>query len=844
MPFTSYPADDNAGPKLPTPFVGRDSEIVDIVQRLANPECRLLTLVGQGGIGKTRLALESARVAAPSFTHGYVWVALQPVTSADLVLDAIIEALGYTVSSLGDPLHQLANFLAARNLLLVLDNFEHVVEAADLLAPLLDGAPDLKLLVSSREPLNLRSEWVVRVDGLAYPGDDSPDGTGDSALQLFAATARRVQPDFNLEQERADVIRICAHVAGIPLAIELAASWRQTLTSAEIADDLEQRLDLLTARMRDLPPRHRDMTALFDQTCALLPDPALDVFERLSVFRGGFTRAGAVAVAGATTPILAALVDKSLLRYDADGRFSLHELTRQYAAERLARAPQKLAETRRRHGITCLTMLANNEAEILGGDQKQTLDTIERDFDNIRAAWRWATETAEADVMRAAAVTFTTVCQMKSRYSEAADVYERATIALSRRPPDERIDRALALMLVHLAGFYLRIGRLTDAEIALESSIERYRRLGIPPLPGFSTDPAFNLGILALIRGDYAEAWRLGDAMLDTVAAHPHPNNEIMADYLLTQAALAQGDYETAREFAQAADRLLAQLGNRWFMAYIHNQLGTIAYALHDSTTAQHHYEASYAIRAEFNDPEGMAMALSYLGIIALERQAHVEAESMFARSLHIYEDINDRGGVAKTRALLAVVALSIGDANRVVDYLSSALRIAHEIRFVSLTITILIRTAEFLLRTGRPERAVGLLAVGMHDPGADEQTRAEASRLIDLYSLTLPPSPPEPLAAAVDHLLAAFPAPTRELDSAPSVAYVALDQQRLPEPLSERELEVLRCLADGLQNREIADHLYITLGTVKTHINNIYRKLDVRNRVEALARARELDLL
>jgi predicted ATPase/DNA-binding CsgD family transcriptional regulator len=822
-------------------FIGREHETDALLRLLQNSDCRLLTLVGPGGMGKTRLALHVAALAEALFDDGYRWIDLQPVSSDDLLIQAVGDTVGLVVS--GDPLAQLANYLKNRHMLLVLDNFEHLLNGALMLSPLLAAAPAVKMLVTSREALNLREEWVHHLEGLPYPlHHNTEDIRSYGAVELFATSAERINPAFALENEQDGVIRICRHVDGMPLALELAASWTRTLSGDQIASEIERGLDLLTTRTRNLPERHRSIQVIFQQTCEMLTPTEYAVFKRLAVFRGGFTRAAAEVVTAASISILSTLIDKSLLKRGAGDRYQLHELVRQYACEQLSAMSDEVQTAQERHCDYYMGFLKQWENQIMGGGQQAAIAAIKADLDNVRAAWKWAVEHAAVDAIEQGATTLAEYGQLQSQYQEVAEIFEKAALCLSREAATKQVERALLLAKHYQAGFYLRLGRLAEAEEILHECETIYQRLGIPPVPGFTTDPAFNLGILALIRGDYPAALRYGEQTRQTSEAHHHRNNRQLAYHLLAEAMIGLGDYRLAEQYAQQSYTLLREMGNRWFMAYTYNQLGVIARTLQDYPHARQHFEASYAIRDEFNDPEGKALALMHLGEIAFKQQAYADADRFFHRSLTIYEEINDRGGIVRALNGAAVTAIATGDYQMARDHLMQALDVAVVIGFVSFILNIVLSICELLARAGLKERAAELLGLAAQHPAANHDTHLLARKLLEQFELPLSPAAESPdLDSVVSSLLLAFPAIS---EGGESIPYTPKFRQKLLEPLTEREQEVLYYIAEGLPNREIAQKLTVTVGTVKAHVNHIYTKLDVTNRVQAVARARELNLL
>src|SRR5262245_52082632 len=320
----------------PTSFVGRANELSAITARLLNPECRLLTLPCLGGCGKTRLAIEVANTLAAQFPQGALFAALQPIPRADLLASAIGHTVGLTSYGEAEPHEQLLAYFRDKTLLLILDNFEHLLDGAMFVSDLLAAAAGVTVLATSREALRLQEEWLYPLKGLQTPPSVYATSLeGYEEVQLFLSHARRIQPTFDLAGEHEAVSRICMMTAGLPLALELAASWLKGLRAAHIAQAMHSTLDLLSTTTRNIEPRHRSMRAVFDTSWALVSDQERLVFARLSVFRGGFASDAAAQVAGAPLADLVALVEKSLVQLEATDRFGMHELLRQYTGEQL-----------------------------------------------------------------------------------------------------------------------------------------------------------------------------------------------------------------------------------------------------------------------------------------------------------------------------------------------------------------------------------------------------------------------------------------------------------------------------------------------------------------------------
>lgn len=407
-------------PSLPaatTPFVGRAEELVDLTRLLANPSGRLITLLGPGGIGKTRLALEVARSVVGDqqrvFLHGVRLVALAGTDTTAQFVSAVAQALAFTVQPQSPPEDQLCYYLRDKELLLVLDNFEQLIDSASaaFVTKLLQMAPDVKLLITSRVRLNLQCEQLYWMQGLHFPASlanreelQLTNLLKYSSLQLFIETAQRVQPAYRLAPADAlAIVAICQLVQGMPLAIELAAAWASVLAPAKIVTEMNHTLDFLSSEMPDLPLRQRSLRAVFDTSWRLLTPTEQAIFQQLSVFRGGFTLEAAQAVAGATLPLLAHLQQHSFIQYQpSHERYTIHELLRQYGAERLAQNESLTERTHVRYGSFFCRWLAQLGTEMKTRQQESALRTAAIENENLHTAWLWAIRYQLLDLVDAA----------------------------------------------------------------------------------------------------------------------------------------------------------------------------------------------------------------------------------------------------------------------------------------------------------------------------------------------------------------------------------------------------------------------------------------------------------
>jgi predicted ATPase/DNA-binding CsgD family transcriptional regulator/Tfp pilus assembly protein PilF len=851
----------HAVPTQPTPFFGRQTEIAELIDCLTNPSCRLVTLAGAGGAGKTRLALEVGTRLRSRFAHGVCFVPVPAQVSPTLpapaaavtVAAAVTDTLQVPLLDSADPAAQLVAHLSGKELFLILDNYEHLLTTggAELAARLLAELPKLKLLVTSREALNLQEEWLYPLRGMSLPaGEDFAEVERSSVVQLFAERANRAKSRFSLADEYASVSQICRLVEGMPLAIELAAQWTSTMTCASIADELARNLRFLHSSLRDVPDRHRSIQAVFDQSWALLSVQERDTMQRLSVFRGGFEPLAAEAVAGASLQLLAVLARKSLLDCSAGGRCRMPELLRQYAEEQLVRSPAGAAEeARNRHCVHYSSLMRERSAGLNGGRQLQAVEEIAVEIQNIRAAWQWAVQQCNIAALIDAANALYIFCQYRGRYVEGADLFAQAVQCV-----DDAALAALpraAILFYHLSWLHIRLGRLEEAQVLFQRCVALQHDICRPDGLDRSCEPLLGLGLLASLRGDYAAAQQLMQLALRNAKLSQHHGNRRNAHLFLAGIFLAQGEYVSAQNHAEAAHSLALEAGDRWLSGYCLNELGNTAVALGRYDEAHRYYSAAYTLKEEFGDPEGMALCLAYLGNAAQLQSDANAAEALHRRSLEIYRTIDDQGGLVTALNGLAQAVAARGDAPSAARYWQQALLSATKARLIAATLSLLLPIGQFLLRQGREDLGRKVLVCVLLHASTPYTSREHARQVLELHAGT--PSPDdgaetdyepalETVAASVQVELAAL-----AVQPSPGVAVRRLPNpsvQPLVEPLTPRELEILRLLAAGRSYEQIATGLIIALGSVKSHAHNIYGKLGVRNRVQAAARAAELGLL
>ncbi len=554
--------------------------------------------------------------------------------------------------------------------MLVLDNFEHVAEGADLLPQMLEHAPDLKILVTSRERLRLREEWVFDVGGLTFPEHALLNGWADfTAVQLFLQSARRAGY-APADADAASIVRICQVVEGIPLAVELAAAWVRVMPCAEIAREVEHSLDILTTTMRNVPEKHRSMRVAFDYSWALLTAEEQAVFRKLSVFHGGFTREGAEQVASATLAILASLMDKSLVQVDVSGRYDLHELLRQYAADRLLDAGEERA-TIQRHGDYFLGVAEGAEAHNFGREQVAWFDRLEVEFDNLRVALaRWVED--EMGLRLAAALGW--FFSERAHLSEGLDWLERVLAANPNAPVSLRA-KALhsAGALAGLQGNYRRVRAHCEQALALaRAANDRWNiAWSLSHLGNFTSDDPDQSS--ALLEESLALFRELDDPMGVSHILIRRAWNAIQV----------QRDYTYGRRLLEEAAAHASEVGDKVILGWATHSLGMVAWSQdHDLQQARTQFESGVSLFRE-------ARLRIYNPIVFL---ADVErAMGNVVRAQMLYEEVlilqwegapnhpivpyvlAGLAGIARTRGQLERAAVLLGNADSVLSQIQNA---------------------------------------------------------------------------------------------------------------------------------------------------------------------------
>jgi predicted ATPase/DNA-binding CsgD family transcriptional regulator len=848
-------------PSAAVELFGRTAERSALVSRLRDGPRPLVTLVGPGGVGKTSLALQAAAdlAADPAFPDGVGVAQLAPLANAGDVSLALAESLGVALHGPRPAEEQLLAALHGRRLLLVLDNLEQLLTPAEapaltaLLLRLMGGVPGLRILATSRERLNLREEQVVLVEGLGLPrADAGPRADRADAVQLFVDRAQRVQPTFALSSaNRAAVVRLCRQLEGLPLAIELAAACVRVLTPQEIAAELDRSLDLLAGANRDSPERHRSMRAALDHSWRLLSAAERVVLARLSVFRGGCEREAAAAVAGAELPVLAGLVDKSLLGHSTvDGitRYTLHELVRHYAALRLAEDQEAQQEAERRHVAAYADLLRRCIDAQTGSSAPEAWAALSRNSDNLRAAWTHAVDATDEAALLAMARGMTILHDNRGWYREGAALFERAARAFQQTPVS---DAVRGLVLGYQGYFLLWSGRASEGAALVAQSVALLE--ASEQSDGYAY-MRVQLGTLALYNGRLAEAQDHYATAARLTAGRDLYTHQ-WAAFFQGFVALCRGDLDVAeRQFSTSLTVWRSQGFQRGeasalvVLSEIGRQRGRV-------DSAEAYAREALRIGSITHDPTTIARSLRELGALAMERGDTDEASYLLLESFDMLRGFEDWWSYRRSRALLVQAQVRRGELVAAWRGCGELLQIARESDRLALAEVVyglaLVRVAE-----GRNEEAGQILAALSHAPGEQVTLRRAAALQATLGGQSTlrqhaawNPPPAEELLPWLETLYAREPGPAASSQTLAAhegphhVSGRGLSIAETGETLSPREVEVLRMLVAGASNAAIADTLVISRFTVKHHVASILGKLRVATRTEAALRGRDLAL-
>jgi class 3 adenylate cyclase/tetratricopeptide (TPR) repeat protein len=698
-------------PDFATSFVGRAADIERLGERLADSGCRMVTALGPGGIGKTRLAVEAARRFGESAGLVPHFVSLAAVSSAEAIIKEIADSLNYTidlhVSGMVDETSQVLDLLEPQRMILILDNFEHLLQGVGVVSRIVETAPNVKVLVTSRERLGIASEWVYEVDGLDLPvGTDQPEGS--DAVALFVDRARRAGA---IIESSDDVAALCTLLGGMPLAIELAAAWSPMLPVVDIADEIRANLDFLSMSRADVPERHHSIRAAFGQTWNRLPSELRTAFAGLSIFSAPFTRDAAAAVTGTNLSTLLELMNKSLLRRSDFDTYDIHPLLREFGLEQLGAGRQSASE---RHSAYYIGRLLDRGERLHGSiDQIEVKDEVASELGNLRQAALWsATRQPAPDLVPI-------LHDLKAFYflhswAEGIDHFEAIADAI-----EEQLGSAAALDDVaylwartYAMVFLANLGHIDRVTEVCNILLPHWEVVGGAGLSSCLTA----LGIAAEERGDLVEARRLLQRGAE-IGFGTNSLMEIESASWFGWVVFEQGEVELAQQIFRSALDIAEAKSTYPGRAYLLSKLGVAADGLGDHEAAAQYHHEGREIFVKTGDLGGQGYTLSRLSWTYWLMGDYGKAKRYGEEGLEKFDEINHRWGVAASWCRIGLAELGLGDPGAAADAFRTGLESAVRHQMQTLTYYALMGMGRVYGAEGKLDRAILLLAHNQHAP-------------------------------------------------------------------------------------------------------------------------------
>jgi predicted ATPase/DNA-binding SARP family transcriptional activator/Tfp pilus assembly protein PilF len=663
------------------PFVGRERLENDIKQNLQNPSCRLLSLTGPGGSGKSRLAIEVGRKHLKEFPDGVYFVRLAACESVAEIVPLIAKVLGLTFSQYKEskfrnesaqnvPLkQQLLGFLQDKTMLIIVDNFEHLLGGVDLLIDILEAAPHVLLLVTSRVRLNTVHEYVCPVPGFDLPEEFpflASNGCTDDfakygAVRFFEQCAQMTAPQFKLKQEnQAYILHICRAVGGMPLGILLATAWLAVLDPQEICAEIDQNFDFLETTLYGLPERQRSMRAVFNHTWRLLSDHEQRILEGLSVFQGGFSRQAAGFITGASLFDIKTLTNKWLIERDHQGRFIQHELLRQYLSEKLDEDPGERIKSKDKHLKFFTNFLQKRSDDLEGDDSKQALAELGLEIENIRAAWNWALDQRNLEAIEQSLEGLAKFYVLSARYLEGESAFAKAseilTMAYGTHEGDEKNDLLLGKILIRLGLCYLMQGLVCQARETLRKG------LGLLQDSVDRKELAYALLYMAYCQTTVEEQRIFLDKALPIFTEIKERKGIAYVHTALGYILFSQGNFQKTRQVFYESLEIHRQLENSRDIAYALGDLGYIHWILGDYPGSFRCFQESLDLMEEQNDQDGIAVTYNHLALVFASWKDYEQSKEFLWKRFHISKEIGNQAGIATSLTNIAECELMEGN--------------------------------------------------------------------------------------------------------------------------------------------------------------------------------------
>ncbi len=741
-------------PVLVPPFIGREQEMDELSELLSLSDDRIITLVGPGGIGKTRLAVQAASQVSKFYPDGTYFISLASIQDPNFIPILLADALKFNFYGTKDHLEQLCDYLHRMKVLLVLDNFEHLrVDGAKFLAFLLSDTHYLKALVTSRERLNMIGENVIEVHGMPVPATvDQENAESYSSIKLFLQNAKKNLPRFSFQNNHDAIIQVCQAVDGIPLAILLASSWVRVFSCSEIASEVRKNIDFLTISAPDIDPRHRSLNAVFENSWRLLSDEERSILPRLSIFKSAFTAQAASEICNAPVPLLTTFADKSLLHHRPDGRFEMLATFQQYAFSKLAQDEQELSGTRSRFCEYYANFCAQERDELYSPDQQRSLHAMISEIENIRVAWSWMVDYDRWDLVKKIKDPFYTYHNLFGYYLHGVESFRYALLKLDKAEfPGHDLLRAqlrqvaawlafrngflhegirelsevydvflaqnsfwdISRTLFYLAEANRTMGHLQQAKSFLEQALAMVQADGIEKtnyVAGIISYCQSHLGMVLMSLGDNEQASINFTTSLATNNRLGSLFGTIFPLMGLGRLAFLDGNFLKARDLYLQALDIALNINDHRSTTLIHNNLGAVYEQMACPAESHHHVVIALKLCQETGDRRLTAVILNNLAYQQL-RFLHQPAEAIrtYHESMQIFLQINDLRGVTYSYYDVSKAYLQVGLLEEAWGYCQKSLNTAMTLDSNPLILHALHGFANFFANTGAQERALGV---------------------------------------------------------------------------------------------------------------------------------------
>lgn len=781
---TPVSANDGPNHNLPvqsTRFVGREAELVELGRLLADQNVRLVTILGVGGMGKTRLALEAGARQLEHFQHGVYFVALGGVQAVEEIETATVQALGFSFYEGREPRQQLLDYLREKKMLLIFDNFEHLLGGKSLVGDILHAASNVELLSTSRVRLGLPEEHLFHLSGMDFPTWEPPaDALEYSAVKLFLQSARRVRPGFELASEDLTcVARICRLVGGMPLGILLAAAWLELLTPAEVASEIQNSLDFLAMDTPGVDERQRSIRAVLDYSWNLLTEREQDIFQKLSVFLGGFTREAVQTITGASLHDLMGLVNKSLLVRAPSGRYEIHEFLRQYAAEKLAQSLHAEQAAQDHHCAYYAEFLHQREIHFFGKNEMSALAEIGTEIENVRKSWDWAVTRSRIEDIDCSLEALARFYDMNARYRDGEATFSRAIKALEKgdlQAEGANLSLLQARLMIRYGNFCDTLGDSKEGkQILLKSlaicqdlqarketaialyylgqntmvtSVEESSRFFHESLSIFQEiDDSWGiavsiegLGSATLRQGDHEDAKRKLTESLRLQRELGNHSGTIGSLCILGYACWILGEYNEAKQLHSEALGMCREIGDRHGIARSLDFLAIDSFGLKDYEGARRLYLESLAIARDLGEAWRDADILSDLGELAISQGEYAKAQDYAQESLSQFQIIGERYGSSWSLRVLGNAACGLGNFEEARRYFLKALSLTITSGVNAHLLHTLVGVAKFLAAQGDQSKALEVLTLVIFHKWSWQFIKDLAAPMINKLVAELPP--------------------------------------------------------------------------------------------------------